>query len=157
MDFYAKEPPTWAQDSFNHNAAERCGYCGAWCTVVRPGKTQCDNCDEGEWDRHGTFEPKQYPPMEVAQQCSHPAIELFYLRARCAELEALFDIIDKRIHEATHLWQKATGKTDCLPDLGRLLEWFMERQAELEGALQGVAWGPWIEAKAIARRALGEA
>ncbi len=22
---------------------ERCGDCKAWCTIVRPGKTQCDN------------------------------------------------------------------------------------------------------------------
>jgi len=22
---------------------ERCGMCKAWCTIVRPGKTQCDN------------------------------------------------------------------------------------------------------------------
>ena len=45
---FDKEPPSWARDEFNGDMAARCGRCGAWCSVVRPGKTQCDNCHEGE-------------------------------------------------------------------------------------------------------------
>ena len=41
-------PPGWAKDGHNGDMAERCGRCHAWCSVVRPGKTQCDNCWEGE-------------------------------------------------------------------------------------------------------------
>ena len=51
VEAFAQEPPDWAQDPFNHNMAERCGHCGAWCSVVRPGKTQCDN---PECDTNGT-------------------------------------------------------------------------------------------------------
>lgn len=41
------EPPSWAQDPFNDDCADRCGYCGSWMAVVRPGKTQCENCSDG--------------------------------------------------------------------------------------------------------------
>jgi hypothetical protein len=44
-DLFAKEPPNWARDSFNGGYGEQCGDCGAWCEVVRPGKTQCRNPD----------------------------------------------------------------------------------------------------------------
>ena len=45
-----EEPPEWAKDCWNHDSAARCGDCGGWLTVVRPGKTQCDNapCNEEE-------------------------------------------------------------------------------------------------------------
>ncbi len=45
---FAKEPPSWATDQFNEGTYIRCGICGAWETVVRPGKTQCDICYGGE-------------------------------------------------------------------------------------------------------------
>jgi hypothetical protein len=32
------------RDPFNPGQLEFCGECGAPCTVVRPGKTQCDPC-----------------------------------------------------------------------------------------------------------------
>jgi hypothetical protein len=44
-DLFAKDPPTWARDKFNGGYGEQCGDCGAWCEVVRPGKTQCRNPD----------------------------------------------------------------------------------------------------------------
>lgn len=47
-DHYADEPPEWAVDMFNGDDACTCGYCGAWLTVVRPGKHQCDNCSDGQ-------------------------------------------------------------------------------------------------------------
>jgi hypothetical protein len=42
-----EEPPTFAKDPFNNDGAARCGDCGGWMTVVRPGKVQCDNPDCG--------------------------------------------------------------------------------------------------------------
>lgn len=39
--------PDWAKDSFNDDCTSACGYCGAWMTVVRPGKVQCHNCSDG--------------------------------------------------------------------------------------------------------------
>ena len=45
-DHYAPEPPEWALDE--HNEASTCGYCNAWLTVVRPGKSQCDCCADGQ-------------------------------------------------------------------------------------------------------------
>lgn len=41
------EPPAWAEDNFNGGEAFTCGYCGAWMHVVRPGKHQCENCNDG--------------------------------------------------------------------------------------------------------------
>lgn len=42
-------PPFWATWEDCKMYGERCGNCKAWCTIVRPGKTQCDNsnCREG--------------------------------------------------------------------------------------------------------------
>lgn len=45
-DHFAPEPPDWAQDEYG--CAASCGYCGAWMTIVRPGKHQCDNCSDGQ-------------------------------------------------------------------------------------------------------------
>jgi hypothetical protein len=42
---FGAEAPEWAKDSMNYDATARCGACGAWETVVRPGKTQCDICE----------------------------------------------------------------------------------------------------------------
>lgn len=46
-EWFAPSPPSWAKDNFNDGAADQCGYCGAWCEVVRPGKTQCPCCSDG--------------------------------------------------------------------------------------------------------------
>lgn len=43
--YWPDNPPEWAKDPFNDGASCTCGYCGAWMTVVRPGKVQCDACD----------------------------------------------------------------------------------------------------------------
>lgn len=47
-----------------------------------------------------------------------------------AELNALFDLQHTRMAEATQLWRRETGRENVSPDLGRLLEWLMERYAE---------------------------
>lgn len=44
-DFFSKEAPEWSKDPFNEDMAATCGTCGAWMSVVRPGKHQCDNPD----------------------------------------------------------------------------------------------------------------
>lgn len=41
--FFSEDPPDWAKDPFNPDVVATCGYCGAWMSVVRPGKHQCDN------------------------------------------------------------------------------------------------------------------
>ena len=41
------------------------------------------------------------------------------------ELQAVFDLQQTRMGEATKLWQQATGEHDTLPDLGVLLDWLM--------------------------------
>ena len=45
-DHFADAPPDWALDDYD--SASSCGYCGAWLTVVRPGKSQCDCCSDGQ-------------------------------------------------------------------------------------------------------------
>jgi hypothetical protein len=45
-DHFADSPPDWALDDYE--SASSCGYCGAWLTVVRPGKSQCDCCSDGQ-------------------------------------------------------------------------------------------------------------
>lgn len=47
-EWFAESPPIWAQDDFNGNSAASCGYCGSWHEVVRPGKTQCPCCGDGQ-------------------------------------------------------------------------------------------------------------
>lgn len=61
-------------------------------------------------------------------------VEIGALRTAREEAEAkrdeykhLFDLQQKRMTEATKLWQWATGKHDVLPDLGDLLNWLMIR------------------------------
>lgn len=46
-DHFAENAPDWAIDPFNGDDASTCGCCGAWLTVVRPGKSQCDCCMDG--------------------------------------------------------------------------------------------------------------
>ena len=41
------------------------------------------------------------------------------------QLQAVFDLQQTRMGEATKLWQQATGEHDTLPDLGVLLDWLM--------------------------------
>jgi len=55
---------------------------------------------------------------------------------RIAELEALFDLQQTRMAEATRMWQEAMGKQDVLPDLGDLLAWLMARSVELEAMVR---------------------
>lgn len=47
-DFFGEEPPVWAQDPLNNDMAEKCGRCGSWAEVVRPGKTQCPCCGDDD-------------------------------------------------------------------------------------------------------------
>lgn len=68
----SEEPPEWAKDHMNDDAACRCGDCGGWMTAVRPGKNQCDNpsCSESTnvgFDRERVAASaarwaKQFPP-----------------------------------------------------------------------------------------------
>lgn len=54
------------------------------------------------------------------------------LRAENRELQALFDLQHKRMHEATLVWRKANPGNDMvLPDLGALLTWMLEQRANL--------------------------
>ncbi len=43
-EYWGEIPPEWAKDSFNGYTSAQCGDCGAWLSVVRPGKHQCDIC-----------------------------------------------------------------------------------------------------------------
>ena len=45
-------------------------------------------------------------------------------------LEDLYDLQDKRMRRATKMWQNAHRKHDVFPDLGRLLDWLMERKTQ---------------------------
>ena len=51
--------------------------------------------------------------------------ELEKCRAENKELNAIFDLQHTRTQKAEHLWQKATGNLNTMPDLGTLLEWLM--------------------------------
>lgn len=41
------------------------------------------------------------------------------------ELKLLNDLQNRRVQEATQIWQTATGRTDTWPDLGRMLEFLL--------------------------------
>ncbi len=43
-EFWQSTPPLWALDPFNDNDHAKCGDCGSWLEVVRPGKSQCPAC-----------------------------------------------------------------------------------------------------------------
>lgn len=46
LDAFADEPPEWAMWAEYGTGPDRCGWCGAWCEIVRPGKTQCHTCHD---------------------------------------------------------------------------------------------------------------
>ena len=73
------------------------------------------------------------------------------------ELNALFNMQQRRTGEAVKLWQDATGKHDTLPDLGRLLDWLLTENAKLRDALQFYACiTTYRDAEADALNADGE-
>lgn len=43
-DAFSEDPPPWATWDEMYMFGVRCGACGAWEDVVRPGKTQCNVC-----------------------------------------------------------------------------------------------------------------
>lgn len=47
--YFAPKPPSWAKDPFNNNTASKCGDCGSWLKITRPGKSQCPAC-QGDSD-----------------------------------------------------------------------------------------------------------
>ncbi len=49
------------------------------------------------------------------------------LKSQLLEYEHLFSIQSSRLAEATKFWREETGKHDCSPDLGELLEFLMDR------------------------------
>lgn len=49
------------------------------------------------------------------------------LREEVEGLQALFDLQQTRMERATAAWREATGQHDVLPDLGRLLDWLLEK------------------------------
>lgn len=79
--------------------------------------------------------------------------EIDKLEAELGEYRRLFDLQESRMKKAIKLWQKATGKTDTLPDLGDLLDWLMIRIKELEESnktLAGLALD-WLQSSRAAR------
>lgn len=48
------------------------------------------------------------------------------LRQRNGELDRLFELQHSRVQVADREWQQATGRTDVMPDLGRLVDWLRE-------------------------------
>jgi len=79
------------------------------------------------------------------------------LEAENKELNALFNMQQRRMGEAVKLWQDATGKHDTLPDLGRLLDWLLTENAKLREALQFYACTTtYRDAEADALNADGE-
>jgi hypothetical protein len=46
LNCFAPEPPTWAVYEEVGMHGDKCGRCGSWCEVVRPGKTQCPACGD---------------------------------------------------------------------------------------------------------------
>ena len=67
---------------------------------------------------HGAIKPENEPTVKS-------------LEAENKELKELFDLQHKRSLEADQLWQESTGET-CMPDLGKLLDWFMKKQKQLQ-------------------------
>ena len=52
------------------------------------------------------------------------------LRGRNQELEQLFDLQHRRIVKADELWRAAhPGNDNIVPDLGRLIDWLLDRHA----------------------------
>jgi len=78
------------------------------------------------------------------------------------ELRDLFDLQHTRTMEADKLWQKAHG-TDCLPDLGELIEWLMKRsdpdaiRRECDTSVQGTLTKCGVHLNAGIRKAISAA
>jgi len=69
-DAFADTPPEWAIYEEYGMHGDQCGQCGAWCSIVRPGKTQCNVCGDdagaGSIDtRSATQGIKGAAPMDV--------------------------------------------------------------------------------------------
>ena len=47
-DSHAETPPEWATWPEYGMCGDQCGMCGAWCEIVRPGKTQCHTCHSAD-------------------------------------------------------------------------------------------------------------
>ncbi len=57
----------------------------------------------------------------------HGLLDIKFRRAEAEvrRLQAVFDMQQTRMDDATVMWQADTGKHDTLPDLGVLLDWLM--------------------------------
>ena len=60
------------------------------------------------------------------------------LRDERNELQQIFDLQWTRMQEATRYWQIETGQHDVRPDLGKMLEWFM--QEKRRGLAKAIDW-----------------
>lgn len=47
----------------------------------------------------------------------------------CEDNEKLLDLQHSRMVQADKLWQKETGNLNVLPDLGKLIEWLLEKRS----------------------------
>lgn len=68
--FWAADAPSWAKDPFNDDCTSKCGYCGSWMEVVRPGKSQCPACgSDGDkaarWSAAAIIEQLRRPPQDA--------------------------------------------------------------------------------------------
>lgn len=61
------------------------------------------------------------------------------LQEKNLELEQLFELQHKQMQEATHIWQRATGRFDTLPDVGQLLTWLLDERTALQKELNHCA------------------
>lgn len=82
-------------------------------------------------NKGGFMEPEAIQAVEAMAY----AIQL---EQEIKEMQELFDLQHTRSREADKLWQEATGKHDTLPDLGRLLEWLINRGEEARKLLMRV-------------------
>ena len=80
--------------------------------------------------RHRNWALKRARGGLLLQNGIYVLSDLWEKRAHKAEaevrrLQAVFDMQQTRMDDATVMWQTDTGKHDTLPDLGVLLDWLM--------------------------------
>lgn len=100
--YFEDEPPLFARDHWNDDTAEKCTNCGAWMTVVRPGKTQCDCCGNDHETAMRWEAADRIEALEAERDRLREALEEYMEHdADYARLNNLGD------HTKSHRWKRA--------------------------------------------------
>lgn len=65
-----------------------------------------------------------------------------------SDINRIFDLQHRRMSKATSLWRKCNGKPMVSPDLGKMLDWLMDR-GRIANDLAELKWGIYLDGRLI--------